>query len=201
MKNYIKLVNFELNRFVKLYTVLIAVIFIIQTGGVIFSAYLYMKRAKDATIRGGISQADYINMYGKFTLSDTVYSMFYIGAIALGVAALVFYVFFIWYRDWFAKNTFIYRLLMLPTSRMNVYFAKLTTIMLTVLGLAGLQIIFLLIQSKIVKWMVPHVYRADQGIGEVVNSTQFLSFLFPNGFAEFVIAYGIGMAAVLVIFT
>ena len=34
------------------------------------------------------------------------------------------YVFFIWYRDWLGKYTFAYRLLMLPTTRINIYFAK-----------------------------------------------------------------------------
>ena len=37
---------------------------------------------------------------------------------------LIIYVFFIWYRDWLGKNTFIYRLLMLPTARIQCLFGK-----------------------------------------------------------------------------
>ena len=46
------------------------------------------------------------------------------GPIALCVVVLIIYVFFIWYRDWLGKNTFIYRLLMLPTARIQCLFSK-----------------------------------------------------------------------------
>ena len=51
--------------------------------------------------------------------SDVVY-----GTISSVHVVLIIYVFFIWYRDWFGKNTFIYRLFMLPTARINVYLQR-----------------------------------------------------------------------------
>ena len=61
----------------------------------------------------------------------------------LCIVALIFYCFIIWYRDWFGKNTFAYRLLMLPTSRLNLYIAKATTILLFILGLLADTVIAL----------------------------------------------------------
>jgi len=75
--------------------------------------------------------------------------------LSISIAMLMIYVFFIWYRDWFGKNTFIYRLFMLPTERIAIYFAKLTTIMLLVLGLIALQILLILMEKQIVNKIIP----------------------------------------------
>ena len=50
--------------------------------------------------------------------------MWFLGPIALCIAALIIYVFFIWYRDWLGKNTFAYRLLMLPTDSNEYLFSE-----------------------------------------------------------------------------
>src|SRR5690606_16459870 len=136
-----------------------------------------------------------------FSMMDVIHSLWFMGPIAIGVAALLFYVFFIWYRDWFARNTFIYRLLMLPTSRMNIFFSKATTIMLTVLALVAYQIILLNIEMTITKWIVPKVYRQDLRIVDLVAGSEYLSIVLPRGLAEFVIAYGLGLGFIVVIFT
>src|SRR5690625_1365762 len=161
MKSFLMLVNFELNRFFKIYVALFIVVFFFQLVGTIISAQSYMKMAQDAVIKGGMSQLEFVQTYSTFSLEDVVYSLLFLGSIGIAVTALMFHVFFIWYRDWFARNTFIYRLLMLPTSRMNVFFAKLTTIMLTVLGLVAYQIILLIFLGKVMKWIVPNVFRVD----------------------------------------
>jgi len=149
----------------------------------------------------GVSQAEVLEMYGKFSLGEVVLSMPFLVPIALSVAAIAFYIFFIWYRDWLGKNTFIYRLLMLPTSRMNVFFAKLMTIMTAVLGLVALQFIFLHVYRVIVKWIVPQVYRQDLEIVRLFRSSEHLSIILPNSLTEFIIAYGLGMLVVILIFT
>lgn len=201
MKNFIKLVNFELNRFMKLYVVLFIIIFVIQLSGTIFAAMNYMRSANNAVIQGGMSQLEFIETYSTFGMVDVTYSMMFLAPIAVGVAALLFYLFFIWYRDWFAKNTFIYRLLMLPTSRMNIFLSKATVIMLSVLGLVAYQIILLNVYSHVIKWIVPKVYRIDYSVGEIVHSFEYLSIIIPQGFVEFIIAYGLGFSFVVVMFT
>jgi len=201
MKKYLNLLNFELNRFMKLYIVLLLAIFVIQIIGTIVSANSYMMQANNAVFQGGVTQQEFIEMYSAFSMMDIVQSIWFMGSISIGVAALLFYLFFIWYRDWFARNTFIYRLLMLPTSRMNIFYTKATAIMLTVLGLVAFQHLFLHIEKMIVKWIVPKVYREDLGVIEAVQASEYLSIILPQRFPEFLIAYGLGFAFVVVVFT
>lgn len=201
MKNFLKLLNFELNRFMKLFIILLITIAVIQIAGTIILASSYMKRANNAVIQGGMTQHEFIEMYSTFSMMDVIHSLWFMGPIAIGVTALLFYVFFIWYRDWFARNTFIYRLLMLPTSRMNIFFSKATTIMLTVLALVAYQIILLNIEMTITKWIVPKVYRQDLRSVDLVAGSEYLSIVLPRGLAEFVIAYGLGLGFIVVIFT
>lgn len=201
MKNFFKLLNFELNRFMKLFIILLVTIAVIQIIGTIILARSYMMQANKAVLQGGMSQHEFIDMYSTFSMMDVIYSLWFMGPIAIGVAALMFYVFFIWYRDWFARNTFIYRLLMLPTSRMNIFFSKATTIMLTVLALVAYQVVLLNIEKTIVKWLVPKVYRQDLGVVDLVAASKHLSIVLPQGLVEFLIAYGLGLGFIVVIFT
>src|SRR5690625_2681445 len=194
------LVNFEWNRIFKLYVSLILFVFVIQTIGVVVISKQHLKFI-EMDLRTGITQAEIIDMYGKFSLGDILGSMPFLAPIAISVAAVAFYIFFIWYRDWLGKNTFVYRLLMLPTSRTNVYFAKLMTIMTSVLGLVTFQFIFLYVYKMIIKWIIPQVYRQDLEIVRVVRSSEHLSVILPNSLVEFLIAYGLGILAVILIFT
>ena len=91
---------------------------------------------------------EFIEHYGKMSFLNFSQSAWFLGPIAVCGVTLIIYVFFIWYRDWFGKNTFSYRLLMLPTARINVYLAKATTILLYVLGLVALQLLLLPIEVK-----------------------------------------------------
>src|SRR5690625_4225955 len=180
---------------------MLIVIFIIQLSTVLLSAFQYMNLVKDITKGGRVTPEQFLYDYWPFSLRDAVYTLGFLGPIAIGVVGLLFYMFFIWYRDWFAKNTFIYRLLMLPTSRMNIYFAKLATIMTTVLGMVAMQIIYLKIYEQVIKWIVPVVYRVDLHLTLVVESTEYLNIFIPSYVSSFFIAYGLGLAFVVVIFT
>jgi len=135
MKNYLQLVNFEINRFFKLYLILIGLTIVSQLSGAMIVSKIYMKNAKQMMAKRQFSMNQYIEEYGTFSFGQFTYSEWFLLPIFFCIAILIIYVFFIWYRDWFGKNTFIYRLLMLPLERITIYFAKLTTIMLLVLGL------------------------------------------------------------------
>src|SRR5690625_4125438 len=149
MKSYLKLVNFEFNRFFKIYAALITITVISQITGAIVISRNYVSQANQAMYEHGLSQAIFIEQYGTMSFYRIAQTIWVTGPITLCIVALIFYVFLIWYRDWFGKNTFIYRLLMLPTERLNVFFAKATTIFLMVLGLVALQIFLLPIDSAI----------------------------------------------------
>ena len=202
MSRYLKLVNFELSRFMKIYLVLIAITVISQITGIIVKSKGYLNEVHRTIYGDSISKAQYIEEYGTITFMDYATSnLWFLAPIALCIAALMFYVFFIWYRDWFGKNTFIYRLLLLPSARLNVLLAKATTILLLVFGLVSIQLILLPIENNIFKWIIPLDFRTDLPIHEMLEQSHELSVLIPRSFVEFIIHYGIGIMAVLVIFT
>lgn len=206
MNRYFKLVHLELSRFMKIYLVLIAITIVSQIAGVIVRSRSYMNQANDAIYGDLMSMEQFLEQQnGALSMAHMMQSIWFQGPVALCIAALLFYCFFIWYRDWFGKNTFIYRLLMLPTARLNVFFAKATSIFLMVLGLVSLQLLLFPIQSTILKWLVPVDFRTDLAIREIINSNiaygNYMQILVPESFIQFMINYGIGFMAVFVLFT
>jgi len=203
MKNYVKLVDFELKRFMKIYLTLIGIVILSQIVGVIVESNQFMDMANREMFEGSMNLAQFLEMYWPLTMSRIIASGWFILPIGLSAAALIFYCFFIWYRDWFGKNTFIYRLLMLPTARMNILLAKASAIFLMVLGLVSIQLILLPLENIIFQTIVPLDLRVDMTIKEVINgsSDEFLLLLLPNSFVQFFAYYGIGFMTVFTLFT
>lgn len=201
MKSYMKLVNFELNRFIKIYGALMAITIVSQMTGVIVISKGYLKQANDMIYNNGLSQATFIEQFGTMSFDNITQSIWIQAPIVLCIAALMFYIFLIWYRDWFGKNTFVYRLFMLPTARMNIYFAKATTIFLMVLGLISLQLLLLPVENIVLKWMVPVEFRTDMIFSEIIETFNYLTLLFPPTFTDFIIHYLTGFMVVFVLFT
>jgi hypothetical protein len=161
----------------------------------------YVNSASEAIYQHGVSIEQFITERGLMSMFQVTASLWFLGPIALCIAALIFYTFFIWYRDWFAKNTFIYRLLMLPTARINIYLAKATSIFLLVLGLVALQLLLIPLLSTILKWIVPVDLRLDMSVTELIDSFFYLQIILPQSFVEFLIYYGIGFMVVFIVFT
>ncbi|MGM0943427.1 MAG: hypothetical protein ACQEWU_21190 [Bacillota bacterium] len=201
MKSYLKLTSFELSRFFKLYLVLIAITIISQIIGVIVYSNRYLNEMNKVIYEEQMPKAEFLEVYGRSSLFDLTQTLWFLGPIALCVVALIFYVFFIWYRDWFGKNTFIYRLLMLPTARINVFFAKATSIFLMVLGLIALQIVLFFIENMIYQWMVPNEFRTDMAVSQVIQNFRYLNIIIPTTITKLILSYGVGFMAVFIIFT
>lgn len=200
MNRFVKLLNFELSRFMKVYLALIVLTVIVQVTGMIVKANQYMSRANEAIYEDMIPPAQFIEQNGQMSFLEVARSLWFMGPIAFCAAALGFYIFLIWYRDWFGKNTFIYRLLMLPTARLNVYLSKAASIVLMVLGLVSVQLIILPLENGVLKWMVPADFRADMTISQII-SWDYLAILVPQTFTEFILYYGAGFTAVSILFT
>lgn len=201
MRNYLKLVNFELNRFIKIYMILMAITIIVQMAGVIVQSRRYLSEANEQINQNLMSVSQFIEQSGQMSFAAISRSLWFIAPILFCIAVLVIYVFFIWYRDWFGKNTFVYRLLMLPTDRLNIYLAKATTIFLMVLGLISLQLILLPIENAVLQLMIPTDFRHDLTIKEMIKTFDDFGILFPGSLADFIIHYVIGFMAVFVVFT
>ena len=201
MNKYMKLVRFELNRFWNFYLILIGITVVLQLTGVIVLSKKYIAQANQIMYENALSPAQFLEQYNSIPLYEQIISSWWIvGPVMICVVTLVIYVFFIWYRDWLGKNTFIYRLLMLPTTRMNLYFSKITTIMLMVFGLVAVQILLLMIENQIIQSIVPADLRLDLSIWEFPR-VEWLSMLIPRTFTEWIIYYSIGFMAVCVVFT
>jgi hypothetical protein len=200
MKSYLKLVNFEVNRFFKMYLILIGITILSQIIGSFAVSKRYMNEANRMIYENLMPKSQFIEQFGTLSFYQIVFSGWFLPPIALCIATLMIYVFFIWYRDWFGKNTFIYRLLMLPVERINIYFAKLTAIMFFVLGFIALQILLIPIEIQILKSIVPADFRTDLPFHEIFNLS-LMVLLYPNTIIEFILIYGIVLIFVSVVFT
>lgn len=200
MNHYIKLVNFEVKRFSKLFLSLIIAVVAAQITGAIITSLHYVDNAEKTMLREQMAVSDYIQNYGAYSMQNFLFSEYFILSVVFAAALLMIYVFFIWYRDWLGKSSVIYRLLMLPTARLNVYFAKFTTILLFVFGLLGIQIILLEVVKQIIRSIVPEQLRLDQGI-IYMYSSDVLEILYPNSPLQFIFYYVLGAALIAIIFT
>ncbi|MBE4906510.1 hypothetical protein IMZ08_00375 [Bacillus luteolus] len=201
MMNYMKLVNFEFNRVAKLFAVLLGITLVLQMIGVVVESRRYLSIANDQMYEQMLSSAQFLASYGQMSFLQVVRSTWFMGPIALCVAGVGFYIFLIWYRDWVGKNTFIYRLLMLPTTRLNIFFAKITTILILTVGLVAFQLIFLPIEMWVMKLMVPAEFRSDIGVLQILTSMPELSIIIPSNFIELILFYGAGLMGVSILFT
>jgi hypothetical protein len=199
MNRFLKLVHFEYHRFLKLYLVLMGITILLQMIGLMVESRNYVSRANQLIYKEYMPMEQFIEQFGAFSFMQIVHSFWFMGPIALCIAALLIYVFFIWYRDWFGKNTFIYRLFMLPTSRLNVYFAKAAVIFLLILGLLAVQLVLLPLENRVLQWMVPDEFLDVLTVNQIMK-TDYLSILFPPSFIEFILTYGGGMTAVFIVF-
>jgi len=202
VNRYFKLVNFEVNRFFKLYIGLLIIVAISQFVSLFAVKSSYMKLANDANYASSMKATkEFIASYGLLNFNHVANHPLFIGPIVISVALMMFYVFIIWYRDYFGKNTFIYRLFMLPTSRMTIYFAKATTILIMVLSLLAFQLILLPIEINVFQQIVPGELLGKMNTVDLVMGPNIFQMILPSNFVDFIFRYLIGMGLVFTLFT
>lgn len=201
MKNYVKLFNFEMGRFLKGYLALVGITVVVQVLGVVIASRSYTNKINKYVYHEGMAIDEFLSQFGDMSMYAIIHSLWIQGPILFCISVLLIYTLLIWYRDWFGKNTFIYRLLMLPTERINIFFAKLTTIMVMVLSLVALQIMLLPVLNKVMSSLVPEAYFMNLSFKEMISGFDVLTILFPFSFSDFMIHYGLGLLAVTLLFT
>ncbi|HIW33906.1 MAG TPA: hypothetical protein IAA29_14080 [Candidatus Paenibacillus intestinavium] len=196
MKHYLKLVHFEIIRFRYILLALMALTAVLEIGSVIYytNDALTIRAVDTSYIRN-----DYELISFSFILANGQFwfklSML-ISIIIIGV-----YIFVIWYRDWFGRSTFIYRLLMLPTARFHIYLAKATAILTFIFSLLSFQIILFWIQKLIFNSIVPSHIIKPSYFSEHFMTIRFFLTILPHQFEQFIISYGLGTIIMLTIFT
>ena len=186
MNRFLKLVHFELNRFFKIYLVLIGMTILFQIIAVITESKTYLNRANDLIYKELMPKAQFIEQYGTFSFFEVTNSTWFLGPIALCIAALIIYVFFIWYRDWLGKNTFTYRLLMLPTDSNEYLFSKSDNdFTICSRSCSPAIIIIASRRSSVTNGWFQTEFRSDLSIYEITK-LNYLNLFFPRTFLEFV---------------
>ncbi|GEL66407.1 hypothetical protein [Marinilactibacillus psychrotolerans] len=201
LKHFIRLVNFEFERMYKFLFSIMTILILTNLAGYIIGPLAYVKNANDIMKSESLNVSQYIEFYGSFSLESITGSLWIQGPIALGIIGFLFFSIFIWYREWLGKNTFIYRLLMLPISRMHIYFAKLLMVFIGIFSLLSLQIFSLWIGSLILPNLIPAGFFNAMTISEVISRGTIFPILLPNILEVFLGAYGLGLVSILVLFT
>ncbi|TCZ80930.1 hypothetical protein E0485_01185 [Paenibacillus albiflavus] len=197
MNRFMKLLEWEISRFGKIYLALCSLTIVVQFAGLFFTTLYSVFSANKMVKENAIP----VEMIPPIQINVFKNSLWFGGPILISVSVLVLYVFFIWYREWWGKNTFAYRLLMLPTSRMNIYMAKVTAIMVFVFGLVALQIVLLALQNMLFNMIVPIKFLEKMALVDLIRSDFILSLLLPKYFIQFLYHYGTGAMFIVAIFT
>ena len=200
MRNYLKLLHMEIRRFRSILFVLLGLTALVQLCAIAFNAVGEI-HARNAYFQqtGKLPEAFYGTMSYTRAVQETQF--WFAVPIGLSVAVLVIYAFLIWYRDWFGRNTFAYRLLSLPSERRNIYFAKLTAVLTFVFVLVGFQLALMPAGRAIFAMIAPADQLQASYIADAISANQAFKILLPRSFADFFVNYGQGVVALLVIFT
>lgn len=93
MNHYIKLVNFEVKRFSKLFLALIIAVVAAQIFGAIITSLHYVSNAETTMLRDQMTVSDYIQNYGAYSLQNFLFSEYFILSVVFAAALLMIYVF------------------------------------------------------------------------------------------------------------
>ncbi|GGP15024.1 hypothetical protein [Oceanobacillus neutriphilus] len=201
MKLFGKLVNFEFMRFLPIYITLLVIVFLIEAASVIFYAFMVKSEITESIVKHGLSKEQFLQDNGYASMVNILSSFIFSLPVVIAAVTIFIYILFIWYRDWLGKNTFIYRLLMLPVKRIQLFFSKGATILMLVFGLVAFQVAILPVLQVILKLVIPVDYRLDLTTQGMIRSLYYLRFLLPENFIDFIINYGFGIAFVILLFT
>lgn len=201
LKAFIKLTSFELDRFSKFLVTLMSVTVIANIAGFIIIPMSYINDINKYMVEESASVQVAIEDFSHFSLSQVINSVWVMGPIALGIISLVLYSFFIWYREWFGKNTFAYRLLMLPIPRMSIYFSKLVVIFIGIFSLVSIQIVSLYIGYLIGTAIMPSEYTIAVTFIEMLYSQDVFYSVLPLQGGLFFLYIGLGLVGIIVLYT
>ena len=195
MKKYLKLLAYELENSKKLIAILVAGVTLLQSV-----SFIQMIREYKQIVEIQISQLGTLKGV-KFDFSVFTSNGWFILSIMGSVALIGAYIFYIWLKEWYKQGKSIYRVLMLPGSRMSIYWAKFTTILMLILILLGLEMVLLTGAMKLAGVIIGdqlvgtgnNWYVFVQGNDQYVNP---LEMLYPATWMDFSLTYGVGICAV-----
>ncbi|GAK12639.1 hypothetical protein [Geomicrobium sp. JCM 19039] len=191
--SFLRLLFIELNRIRFLFLALVAIVVITQFALTLLLPRYWVGQIESGEMIPSITFT-FINVF-----EHGIYSL----SLALPVITIGLYIFIVWYRDWFGQGTFMKRLLMLPSSRMNVFAAKLVTIVLVTLAVVSIYRLVLPLQMGLFEWVLPNSLYGGQiepfYLFHSLNSA--LAIVYPPTLLDFFVVYGLGITLVCVLFS
>ncbi len=154
MRNYLKLLHMEIHRFRSILFVLMGLTALVQICAIAFSTIGEINE-RNAYFQQTGKPAETFFAAMSFTRMVQNTQFWFAVPVGLSIAVLVIYAFLIWYRDWFGRSTFAFRLLALPSERRNVYFAKLTAILTFIFAMLGFQLLLMPICRAVFTMIAP----------------------------------------------
>ncbi|GMK40155.1 hypothetical protein PCCS19_32100 [Paenibacillus sp. CCS19] len=203
MTTYWKLLSFELRRLLLPFCILVVFTTVMQLYNAYSKAHKAVDYANKIMKKEHLSTMEqYAAAHGYFSYSDVFNQMNWIVFSIFICAAFVgFYFVIIWYRDTIGRHPFMTRLLMLPASRNNLYWAKLTAPLLIMFSLLALQQLLVPIGDSIYSSIVPSEAREDVPLEMLIGINPVLNILLSNSHLDFLLYYGTGITMVIVVFT
>lgn len=198
---FLKLTNFELERLSKFLFTLVGLTFLSNLIGYIMTPMKYMSDVKEYMATNSASSSQALEQFNPFSFYNVIDGVWIVAPIAVGISGFLFYSIFIWYREWFGKNTFAYRLFMLPVSRMTLFFSKFAVIFIGIFTLIATQVISLFIGYPIVSAIIESTYSSGQTLLEAVQMHPLFIYLLPIDLGFFLSVIGVGIILLLVLFT
>lgn len=138
---------------------------------------------------------------GPFSFDRVLNSGWIASPIVIGVTSIGLYALFTWYREWFGKNTFAYRLFMLPVPRMQVFFSKLVTIYIGIYSLIAVQMLSVFAGYQLTQWLIPDAVMDPNPLIHLIQTNFLFAYLFPVDTSLYFTINLIGLTGILVVFT
>ncbi|GEK91284.1 hypothetical protein [Alkalibacterium kapii] len=197
----LKLTSFELDRLSKFLFTLMGLTLVINLAGYIYTPMRHMNKINQFMTENSATAEEALQTFGRFSFYNALNSFWIVGPIVIGITGMLFYSVFIWYREWFGKNTFAYRLLMLPVSRMTLFFSKFIVIFIGIFTLISIQMVSLFVGYPIVSAIISDTYASGLSLMEAIHAHPLFLFLFPLQPSYFMVIITAGAVMLLVLFT
>ncbi|QJC52489.1 hypothetical protein HGI30_13575 [Paenibacillus albicereus] len=198
----LKLTDLEIRRFRAVLLGLMALVALIQLGGLSSIMARQLALIENTMEQSGSSLEEFLQYNAPLSLPGLLNQMDGVtgAAIASCIVVIAACVFFIWYRDWFGRAGFAARLLMLPHPRFLLYLSKLAAILTFVFVLFAWQIVIVSGQMILYHVQVPESLRLTSTLVDSIRSADLVLFI-PVRLTEFLLTYGVGIVIVLLLFT
>lgn len=197
MKKFISLLSFEMNRFLKFLIPTFIAVAIIQLFDIFRITMSYNSEVEQA-----IASGNTLEMPDLFNIHNITGGGFYELSVIGIILVFMVYSFFTWYREWLGKNTFIYRLLMLPMNRSYIFLAKALVFLIG----GFLAFVFQFGMYGLALYLSELLVPAEQYVALSIHNAQPMfslvqGFLFPTSIFQFVSIYSFAFGALISLFT